>query len=124
MAARTKWLRNLLLPLIGILSLISLAASADDNVTLYTPYTKISVPPGESIEYIIDVINNSKEIQNVDISVAGMPRGWIYILKSGTWTISQLSILPGEKKSFSLKVDVPLRVNKGNYRFKSCGRGI
>jgi len=106
------------------MSLGSHAVAADDSVTLYTPYTKISVSPGESIDYPIDVINNSKEIQNVEISVEGMPKGWIYILKSGTWTISQLSILPGERKSFSLKVDVPLRINKGNYHFKVVAGGL
>ena len=29
----------------------------------------------------------------------------------------QLSVLPKEKKTFNLKVDVPLKVNKGNYHF-------
>ncbi len=124
MVTRTKLLSILLLPLFGIMSLGSHAVAADDSVTLYTPYTKISVSPGESIDYPIDVINNSKEIQNVEISVEGMPKGWIYILKSGTWTISQLSILPGERKSFSLKVDVPLRINKGNYHFKVVAGGL
>jgi len=124
MVTRTKLLNILLLPLFGIMSLGSHAVAADDSVTLYTPYTKISVSPGESIDYPIDVINNSKEIQNVEISVEGMPKGWIYILKSGTWTISQLSILPGERKSFSLKVDVPLRINKGNYHFKVVAGGL
>jgi len=118
MVTRTKWLSILLLPLFGIMSIGSRVTSTDDSVILYTPYTKISVSPGESIDFPIDVINNGKEIQSVEISIEGIPKGWNYILKAGTWTISQVSILPGEKKSFSLKVDVPLRINKGNYHFK------
>jgi uncharacterized membrane protein len=86
-------------------------------VILYTPYTKVSVPPGESIDYTIDVINKSDEVKNAAISVAGIPNGWSYQLKAGGLTISQLSVLPGEKKNFSLKVEVPLKVNKGTYRF-------
>jgi uncharacterized membrane protein len=93
-------------------------------VTLYTPVTKISVSPGESIDYTIDVINNGKQIHNVEISLESLPRGWNYGLKSGTYNIGELSILPGEKKSFSLKVDVPLKVNKGSYRFKVLAGGI
>jgi len=123
MITRKKLFGLLFLSLFGMMSISSYAASADESVTLYTPYTKISVSPGESIDYPVDVINNSKEIQNVEISVEGMPKGWVYIIKSGTWTISQLSILPGEKKSFSLKVDVPLRINKGNYHFKIVAGG-
>jgi uncharacterized membrane protein len=109
----------------GILSLecrnVCIAAN---GVTLYTPYTKISVPPGESIDYTIDVINDSKVLQNVLISVTGVPKGWIFDLKSGGWNITQISILPGERKSLSLKVDVPLQVNKGNYRFKVVAGGF
>lgn len=93
-------------------------AVESDSVKLYTPYTKISVPPGQSIDYSIDVINNSAGIKNVDISLSGIPLGWNYDLKSGGWKIGQLSILPGQFKSINLKVDVPLKVNKGTYRFK------
>jgi len=91
---------------------------------LYTPYTKISVPPGESVDYTFDVINKSKELKNVDISVTGIPKSWNYVMKSGGWTIRQLSVLPGDKKSFSLKVEVPFKVNKGNYPFKVVAGGF
>ncbi len=124
MSTCTKWLSLFLFPLFGIMSTVNNAALAANSVTLYTPYTKISVPPGESIDYTIDVINNSSELQNVEISLAGMPKGWNYILKSGGWNIGQLSILPGEKKSLSLKVEVPLKVNKGSYRFKVMAGGF
>jgi uncharacterized membrane protein len=124
MSTCTKWLSLFLFPLLGIMSTVNHAALAANSVTLYTPYTKISVPPGESIDYTIDVINNSSELQNVEISLAGMPKGWNYILKSGGWNIGQLSILPGEKKSLSLKVEVPLKVNKGTYRFKVMAGGF
>lgn len=117
MSAQTKWLRLFFTLFLGVISTVSHASQANESVTLYTPYTKISVPPGESIDYAIDVINNSKELQTVDISVGGIPGGWNYSIKSGGYTVGQVSILPGERKSISLKVDVPLRVNKGNYRF-------
>ena len=124
MSKHTKWLKLNLSMLFGILCLSCQAHQAADSLTLYTPYTKISVPPGESIDYAIDIINNSTELKAADISVAGMPKGWNYFLKSGGWNIGQISILPGEKKSFSLKVEVPLKVNKGNYRFKVMAGGF
>jgi len=124
MSAQIKRLRLLLSLLLGILWFNNYAIQADESVNLYTPYTKISVPPGESVDYAIDVINKSKELKNVDISVTGIPRGWNYVIKSGGWTIRQLSVLPGEKKSFSLKVEIPLKVNKGNYPFKVIAGGF
>lgn len=123
MSTRKKWLRMMLSLLFGILCLTGYAALETDSVTLYTPYTRISVPPGESIDYAIDVINNSKKLKNVDISLSGIPREWNFILKSGGWNIGQLSILPGERKSISLKVEVPFKVNKGTYRFRVVAGG-
>lgn len=115
---RTKCLSLFFIPLFGIISIHCYASLSTDSVTLYTPYSKITVPPGESIDYSIDVINNSKQIQNVEIYLAGIPRGWNYTLKSGSYNIGRISILPKEKKSVSLKVEVPLKINKGSYRFR------
>lgn len=84
---------------------------------LYTPYTKIAVPPGESIDYSIEVINNSDEVKNASLSVSGVPRSWKTEIKAGGFTVNQLAVLPGEKKNFNLKVEVPLKVNKGAYNF-------
>ncbi len=116
MLSRTKELGLFLLLLVGIMFIDSHVAFAED-MTLYTPYTKISVSPGESIDYSIDVINNGKNLLNEGISVTGMPWKWNYTLKSGGKNIGQIAVLPGEKKTLTLKVEVPFQVNKGNYRF-------
>jgi uncharacterized membrane protein len=124
MSTRTKWVNLYLSTLFGIMLLNGHNAFAQNSVTLYTPFTKISVPPGESIDYTIDVINGSKELQNAEISIIGMPKDWNYVLKSGGWNIKQISVLPGEKKNLSLKVEVPLKVDKGSYRFKVVAGGL
>ena len=118
MCFRKQFFKLLLTAFIGIVTFGNHATYASDGVTLYTPYTKISVPPGESVDYSIDVINDSKEVQNKEISVSGVPKGWTYTLKFGGWSIGQLAVLPGERKTLSLKVDVPYQVNKGSYRIK------
>lgn len=121
---RANYLSLLLVLLMGILPFDMLASESDKNVILYTPYTKISVPPGESVNYSIDVINNSDAVKNANLSVKGLPRGWSYELKAGNWIVSELSVLPHERKNFSLKVDVPLKVNKGTYRFTIIAEGL
>jgi uncharacterized membrane protein len=116
---QTKLFGFLIFSLTGaMVSGMSVAAeTSGKGVTIYTPYTKISVPPGESVDYSVDVINNDTAVVQLDISVSGMPRGWDYELKSGGWKIGQISVLPAEKKTLSLKVEVPVQVNKGSYRF-------
>ncbi len=124
MLTRTKIISMLLLPLFGILIQSNKSIFAANSVTLYTPYTKVSVPPGEAIDYALEVINGTSEVQNVELSLIGLPKGWNYILKSEAWNIEQISILPGDRKKLSLKVEVPLKVNKGTYRFKLIAKGL
>lgn len=93
------------------------AEDTEKRMLLYTPYTKISVPPGETITYSIDVVNNTDQIKSPDISVRGIPNTWESEIKSGSYNITQLSVMPNDKKSFNLQVTVPLQVNKGTYRF-------
>jgi uncharacterized membrane protein len=115
----------ILLPLIlGFAFFCGHAPLMAGDVTLYTPYMEISVPPGETIKYTIDVINNGSVVRNVNLSLAGVPRGWDYELKAGGWEIEELSVLPGEKKNAILQIDVPLKVNKGTYHFRVMASGL
>jgi len=93
------------------------------NLKLYTPYPEITVPPGESIDYSIDLINNSGTAQTADISIVNVPEGWDYDLKSGGWTVGKISVLPSEKKTMSLNIHVPFIVEKGVYEFQIIAGG-
>jgi len=104
--------------MLGVIPLKMHAEELEKRVMLYTPYTSISVPPGETIDYSIELINKSDEVKNTTISVDGIPRSWTSEIKSGGFSISQLSVLPNDKKSFTLKIAVPLKVNKGTYSFR------
>ncbi len=121
MMFRTIILAFVLFPTFRFISDDTRLKAAD--ISLYTPYTMISVPPGESLNYTIDVKNEGNVTRNVNISLASVPNGWIYSLKSGGWVVKQLSILPGQTKNLNLQVDVPLKVNKGNYRFRVVAEG-
>ena len=107
----------LLVILLGAFPLNRVHADESGSIILYTPYTKISVTPGASIDYSIDLINNTDRVTNANLSVSGLPGSWKHEIKSGGWTLSQLSVLSKEKKTFNLKVEVPLKVNKGSYHF-------
>jgi len=118
MSTRAKWLSLILIPFLGTFS-VNLQAEdcKPEKLFLYTPNTKISIPPGEAVDYSVDVINNTKEVKTVDIAITGLPRTWTSTVKNGGWVVSQISVLPDEKKTLTIKVETPLNVNKGSYRF-------
>jgi uncharacterized membrane protein len=118
MSSQTKHLRFLITLVSCMLSFEGFAVTTADSVILYTPYTKVSVPPGQSVDYPVELINNTREIISADLSLRGLPYGWNYNLKSGGYNIQQVSVLPGERKTFSLSIAVPVKVNKGSYPFR------
>lgn len=118
MSSQTKNLRFLITLVLCVLSLNGFAVTIADSTILYSPYTKISVPPGQSVEYPVDLINNTKEIITADLFLRGLPSSWNYSLKYGPYNVQQLSVLPGEKKSITLAIAVPVKVNKGNYSIR------
>ncbi len=93
------------------------ADSLSTGVVLYSPYTKIVVSPGASINYSVDLINNGHEIRTENIALGGLPSSWKYDINSGGCNIEQMAVLPDEKKNFTLTVNVPLKINKGSYKF-------
>lgn len=91
---------------------------AAGEVSLYTPYTSLIAPPGETINYSIDVINNTSQIQNVGLSVDTGTSKWGYELTSGGHQITQIAVKPNETQNVNLQLDVPLQVDKGDYTVK------
>lgn len=111
-----------LLFFITLIFLYSPVAKAGNGITLYTPYTNISVPPGESIDYTVQVKNYGSQLRDVEVSLAGLPENWSSTIKAGGYTIKRIAVLPGEKKELTLTVNVPLKVEKGTYNIKLVGK--
>lgn len=115
-----NWKKSLSLLILFFMGVMILQTSnshaATGSISLYTPYTDISVTPGESVSYSIEVINNSDSIHNVPLAVKMPSEEWDYELTSGGWQIGQISVKAKESKEISLHVDVPLKINKGTYQ--------
>lgn len=114
---RTIMLSLLLLLAVGTSMLGGGTAMAAGEITLYTPYTSISVPPGKALTYTVDVKNNTGSVVTAPLGVEGLPDGWTSKINGGGWQLREVSVKPGESESVSLEVTVPLKVDKGIYRF-------
>src|SRR5699024_5404860 len=96
---------------------------AQGPLTLFTPYTGLSVTPGESLSYTVNVINDGSAIQNVTFAVDGLPEEWDYAISAGGKNIDQLSIRPDAEEELTLEVEVPLKVEKAEYTFDLMANG-
>ncbi|XEC92826.1 NEW3 domain-containing protein [Paenibacillus tarimensis] len=92
-------------------------AYAAGEVELYTPYTQLSAPPGESLSYSIEVINRTNTTQKAELAVRTSATGWEYQLTAGGRSIRELAVKPNDSQTINLQLDVPLNVDKGDYRF-------
>lgn len=95
-----KFFYILIVLMAGLFPFKMQASETKQTFILYTPYTKISVPPGESISYSIDVINNSDEVKNATLALAGLPKSWSYEMKAGGWTLDEIAVLPVKKEFY------------------------
>lgn len=100
------------------------AYASNADLEIYTPYTSVSVSPGSTVNYSLDIINKGTETQNENISVTNIPGSWSYSLTASGLNITKLAVLANEKKTLSLKIEVPYQVKKGYYTFYAkMGRG-
>jgi len=99
------------------MALMPFSVKAADSIEVYTPYTRVSVTPGSTVNYSIDVINNGSSTSNSPIIVSGLSRSWDYTLTASGLNVSKIAVLKKSKKTVSLKVDVPYNVRKGYYNF-------
>ncbi|HLT87637.1 MAG TPA: NEW3 domain-containing protein [Sphingobacterium sp.] len=114
-------LKSRIIYLLGMILASNVALA--QNLQLYTTYPKISVSPGEVIDYNVELINNSSVTRNGRISLQNLPKDWDYEMKSGNYSAEEISVLPKERKSLNLKVIVPSKIEKGQYRFQLVAQG-
>lgn len=93
------------------------ATDVNAKINLFTPYTGLSVTPGENLRYSINVNNSGASVQSASFSVNGLPKDWISTITSGGKDIRELSLVGGGEQAINLEIDIPLQVEKGIYEF-------
>ncbi|MBB6696003.1 hypothetical protein H7B90_31910 [Cohnella xylanilytica] len=108
---------------VALLLCVGLVASAAPTsaagaVKLYTPYASLSAAPGEQLSYDVDLINDSADIQTVDLSFESPGKDWKTELTAGGHAIRQISVKPNDSQTVNLSVQVPFEVSKGDYTLR------
>jgi uncharacterized membrane protein len=120
---RKIFLSFLLILVLGGLIVGGKTTHAAGPLTLYTPYTGLSVTPGETITYTVDVINDGNTIQNVTFGIQDLPKGWEHTITSSGKNVQQLSIQPDDQQQITIEITVPLKIEKADYGFDLIANG-
>lgn len=102
---------------IGLLLFLLNSFASSNTLEIYTPYTQVSISPGSTVNYSLDIINKGEQTVNENINVTSLPRTWSYALTANGLNINKLAVLPDNTKTLDLKVEVPYQVKKGLYTF-------
>ncbi|MBM7572403.1 NEW3 domain-containing protein [Aquibacillus albus] len=103
-------------------SVVPTKTMASEHITLFTPFTGLSVTPGETIDYSVTVMNDSSQIENVAFEINNLPEGWEHTITASGRDIRQLSIKPNSEEDIDLEISVPLEVEKADYHFVLVAR--
>src|SRR5690606_42131948 len=97
-------LKSRIICLLGMI--LASQTALTQSLQLYTTYPKVSVSPGEVIDYNVELINNSSSTRNGRISLQNLPKGWDYEMKSGNYTADDISVLRKDRNAHYLYVIV------------------
>ncbi len=110
---KTKtFLKKMFLLSFSMMTFVAMSQNTANQVEIYTSNTKVSLSPGESVNYTVEVNNKGTATALCDVSITGIPKTWNYSFKSGSYTVKQIAIKPKESNSLKLKLNVPIKVNK------------
>jgi uncharacterized membrane protein len=92
------------------------AAFAQGNIILSTAFPGVTVKPGETAEFSVDVRNNSLQPQIVGLSIKSIPSGWEGFFEGGSKTIHKAYVNKQDSVFVDFKVKIPSEVPEGNYK--------
>jgi uncharacterized membrane protein len=88
-------------------------AQAQAAVRLTTPYPAVSVEPGQSTTFDLQVTGPGRT--RVDLAVTDQPRGWTATLQGGGFVVGGVFTDPEAPPQVQLEVAVPAEAQEGTY---------
>lgn len=117
--AKSMFIRMLIVSLLvgGVVFGPGIDVVSAQDLSLHTTYSEITVPPGETIRYSVNVNNHTNQNQLVRVQVVEAPDNWEWNLRSGGWDVQQINVQANDSWTLNFEVDVPLQIEPGVYRF-------
>lgn len=88
------------------------------GIALYTEYSGVAVPRGETIQMDMSLENKGKADENVDVLITSVAKGWKATLKGGRFQVSGVYLPQGKIRTLSLLLEPDKGIATGKYPFE------
>jgi len=88
------------------------------GIAVYTEYSGIFVPPGETIRMDLTAENKGKTDENILLKIPTYPKGWKASLKAPNYTVNAIPVPATKTRSLSFVAEPDKSVKPGTYHFK------
>jgi len=85
-----------------------------NNIVVATAHPSIVVDKGTPISFSIEIVNNSKDWQDLGLQVEGVS-DWNPIFKQGGYTVRRVMVAPGKSQSIDLQLKPPETAQSQDY---------
>jgi uncharacterized membrane protein len=92
------------------------------GIKIYTEYSGISVPTGETVMMDLIVDNTGKKDESVDVSLGEAPKDWKGYLRSGAFTVTGVFVPAGKSRKLSITLEQGKSMETGTYPFRFNAR--
>lgn len=118
--------------LLALLALPAASGSAADEgraraerpergISVYTEYSRLVVPVGESVRLDLTVENKGRRDENVLLALTSVPRGWRAGIKGGSFAVGGVPVASDKSRTLSFTAEPERGVGPGTYRFELEG---
>ena len=91
------------------------------GIALYTEYSGVVVPVGESVRMDLTVENKGKRDETIALKLASVPKGWKASLKGGNFTVTGVSVPDGKTRTLAFSAEPEKGLAPGAYAFEIQG---
>lgn len=99
----------------------SWADRPERGVSMYTEYSQVAVPVGETVRMDLTVENRGRRDETVVLQVVAAPAGWKATIKGGTFAVSGVPVTPDKPRVLTFTAEPDKSVRPGTYRFEIAG---
>lgn len=88
------------------------------GIAIYTEYSGVIVPPGESVRMDLTAENKGKRDENISMKISQAPKGWRVSLKAPNFIVDAVPVPATKTRTLTFLAEPDKKVKPGNYQFQ------